>query len=55
MNTEKLVLPQMSASAERAGVARGEAARDPASEETGGPRRGNEDTGSALLCAMLTR
>lgn len=53
--TMQLVLPQMSAPAERAGVARGEAARDPVSEETCSPRRGDENTGSALLHAALTR
>lgn len=41
--------------AQRAGVARGEAVRDPVSEETNCPRHGNEDTGSALLHAALTR
>src|SRR3546814_3576791 len=50
-----LVLPQMATPVERAGVGCGEAADDPASEETGGPRYGNEDTGSALLQAALTR
>ena len=49
------VLPQMSASAERVGVACGEAAGELASEETGCPRHGNEDTGSALLQVALTR
>ena len=53
--TMQLVLPQMCPSAQRAGVARGEAVGDPASEETGGPRHGNEGTGSALLQAALTR
>ena len=51
----QLVLPQMTASAERACVACGEAAGDLASEETVCPRHGNEDTGSALLRAALTR
>ncbi len=51
----QLVLPQMSAPTERAGAARGEAACDPVSEETNGPRHGNERTGSALLQAALTR
>src|SRR5690554_2336049 len=51
----QFVLPQMSTPVERAGVACGEAAVDPASEETNGPRRGNEHTGSALLHAALTR
>ncbi|MHA3903071.1 group II intron reverse transcriptase/maturase [Castellaniella sp. WN] len=51
----QLVLPQMSTSVERAGVACGEAAGDSASEETGCPRHGNEDTGSTLLVAALTR
>ncbi len=51
----QLVLPQMSALAEQAGDANGEAGREPAREETGGPRHGNERTGSALLEAMLTR
>lgn len=53
--TMQLVLPQMSAPAERMGVACGEAAGDPVSEETSGPRHGNGDTGSALLQAALTR
>ena len=39
----------------RVGVARGEAAREPASDEARGPRRETEGTGSALLCAALTR
>src|SRR5690606_22961380 len=51
----QFVLPQMSTPVQRAGVACGEAAVDPASEETNGPRRGNEHTGSALLHAALTR
>src|SRR5690606_33878798 len=51
----QFVLPQMSTPVRRAGVACGEAAVDPASEETNGPRRGNEHTGSALLPAALTR
>src|SRR5690606_9472900 len=51
----QLVLPQMSTLVEWAGVVGGEAAGDPASEETGCPRHGNEDTGSALLQAALTR
>jgi group II intron reverse transcriptase/maturase len=45
----------MSAQAERVGVTRGEAARDPASDEATGPRRDTESTGSALLQAALTR
>lgn len=40
---------------EQAVIANGEAGGDPASEETSGPRHGNEDTGSALLQAALTR
>src|SRR3546814_5927293 len=51
----QLVLPQMSATAERSGIACGEAVRDSVSEETGGPCRTNEDTGSVLLQAALTR
>jgi len=51
----QFVLPQMCAKAQRAGVACGEAVRDPASEETDRPRHGNEDTGAALLHAALTR
>lgn len=51
----QFVLPQMSASAERSGIACGEAVRELGSEETGGSRHGNEDTGSALLQAALTR
>lgn len=39
---------QMSAKAERAGVARGEAACDPASDEASGPPREHPDTGSAM-------
>jgi group II intron reverse transcriptase/maturase len=46
---------QMSASAERAGAASGEAGRDPASDEARNPRHDTEDTGSALLRAALTR
>ena len=53
--TMQLVLPQMSTTVERTGVGRGEAAVDPVSEETGGPRHGTERTGSALLQAALTR
>jgi RNA-directed DNA polymerase len=53
--TMQLVLPQMSTPVGRAGVAGGEAAGDSASEETSGPRHGNERTGSALLQAALTR
>lgn len=51
----QLVLSQMSTPVERAGVASGEAVGDPVSEETSGPRHGNEHTGSALLQAVLTR
>jgi RNA-directed DNA polymerase len=51
----QLVLPQMSTPVERVGVACGEAAGDPASEETSGTRDGKEHTGSALLQAALTR
>lgn len=46
---------QMSASAERAGVAHGEAGRDPVSDEANNPRHDTEGTGSALLMAALTR
>ena len=46
---------QMPAQAGRAGVARGEAARDPASDEACGPRHEQASTGSALLLAALTR
>ncbi|ABE31741.1 reverse transcriptase family protein [Paraburkholderia xenovorans LB400] len=46
---------QMPAQAGRAGVARGEAARVPVSDEACGPRREPENTGSALLQAALTR
>ncbi len=46
---------QKSATAERVGVAHGEAGRDPASDEANSPRRDTENTGSALLVAMLTR
>jgi len=37
------------------GVAHGEAVRDPVSDEANNPRRAIEDTGSALLKAVLTR
>ncbi len=46
---------QMSAPAERAGVAPGEAGGDPVSDEASNPRRDTEDTGSGLLKAALTR
>ena len=49
------VTRQKSANAERAGVAHGEAGRDPVSDETGNPRRDTESTGSVLLQAALTR
>jgi RNA-directed DNA polymerase len=48
-------LRQMPATAGRAGVERGEAAREPASDEACGPRHATENTGSALLKAALTR
>ena len=46
---------QMPAQAGRAGVGRGEAAHDPASDEANGPRHEQASTGSALLLAALTR
>ena len=46
---------QKAAQAERAGGAHGEAGRDPVSDEANNPRREIEDTGSALLKAVLTR
>ena len=46
---------QKSASAERSGEARGEAARHPVSDEANGPRHDHESTGSGLLEAALTR
>lgn len=51
----QLVLPQMSTPVERAGVACGEAAGEPASGETSGTRYGKERTGPALLQAALAR
>jgi RNA-directed DNA polymerase len=51
----QLVLPQMATTVERIGVGLGVAVGDPVSEETKGPRHGNERTGSALLHAALTR
>lgn len=42
------VMHQMSAKAERAGVARGEALRDPVSDETQGTTHETEGTGSGL-------
>ena len=46
---------QMSAQAERVGVAHGEAGRELASDEANDPRRDTESTGSGLLQAVLTR
>jgi RNA-directed DNA polymerase len=46
---------QMPVRTGRAGVARGEAARVPVSDEACGPRHESGDTGSALLEAALTR
>ncbi len=45
----------MSAQAERAGSAHGEAGRGLVSDEAAGPRQGTGNTGSALLDAALTR
>lgn len=49
------VMHQMSANAERAGVARGEALRDPVSDETQGTTHDTEGTGSGLLLEALAR
>lgn len=46
---------QMSAQAERVGVAHGEAGCGPASDEAASPRHGTGSTGTALLDAALTR
>ncbi|WP_228984169.1 reverse transcriptase domain-containing protein, partial [Paraburkholderia gardini] len=46
---------QMPVQTGRTGVARGEAARVPVSDEACGPRHETGDTGSALLEAVLTR
>ncbi len=46
---------QMPAQAGRAGVMRGEAARDPVSDEACGPRHEQASIGSGLLTAVLTR
>ena len=46
---------QMPARAGRVGVAHGEAGCDPASDEAANPRRDTENTGSALLQAVLAR
>jgi len=46
---------QMSAQAERAGVARGEAVCEPVSDEARCPRHDTKSTGSVLLKAALTR
>lgn len=46
---------QKSAQAERAGVAHGEAGREPVSDEAGNPRQDTESTGSGLLQAALAR
>ena len=46
---------QMPVQTGRAGVARGEAARVPASDEACGPRHESGNTGTALLEAALTR
>ena len=49
------VMHQMSATAERAGVARGEALRDPVSDETQGTTHDTEGTGSGPLLEALAR
>ena len=49
------VMHQMSAKAERAGVARGEALRDPVSDETQGTTHETEGTGPELLLEALAR
>jgi RNA-directed DNA polymerase len=49
------VMHQMSANAERAGVARGEALRDPVSDETQGTTHETEGTGPELLLEALAR
>jgi hypothetical protein len=49
------VTRQMPAPAGRVAVASGEASRAPTSDETCGPRRVTQNTGSALLQAALTR
>ncbi|MBZ0179996.1 MAG: group II intron reverse transcriptase/maturase [Melioribacteraceae bacterium] len=49
------VVRQMPAPAGRAGAARGEAAREPVSDEADCPRDDTWNTGSALLMAVLTR
>jgi RNA-directed DNA polymerase len=49
------VMHQMSATAERAGVARGEALRDSVSDETQGTTHDTEGTGSGLLLQALAR
>jgi group II intron reverse transcriptase/maturase len=46
---------QMTATAERAGVAHGEAGRAPVSDEASRPRHDTESTGSGLLQVVLTR
>lgn len=46
---------QMPAQAGRSGAAGGEAARESGSDESRGPRRDTEGTGSGLLAAALTR
>jgi len=53
--TMRQVLRQMPAKAGQAGDTRGEAAREPVSDEVCGPRQETGDTGSALLKAALTR
>jgi RNA-directed DNA polymerase len=49
------VMRQMSANAERAGVARGDAPRDPVNDETQDTTHESEGTGSAFLLEALTR
>ena len=49
------VMHQMSANAERAGVARGQALRDPVSDETQGTTHETEGTGPELLLEALAR
>ena len=49
------VMHQMSMKIERADVAKGEALRDPVSDETCGPTQDPENTGSGLLLEVLAR
>ena len=55
MSMSKALRQMPAESAGRVAEAHGEAGRDAASDEAGGPRQDTKDTGSALLKAALTK